>query len=303
MSSRYEVSYLMTHKNSEPNYALPEYRDGNVVIVNNPNEVTYLDHTNFQQIFKQQIEKQTPYVLYKIPGNFSCRESILYHAYRNMQEMREEYFHPALLVEYNYQEGELNNQKIQMIIKIGEIFFSGKYNPIKIFPTPQKENSVTISYTWDDSNLGESSEDLSKVSMLLYVFRSDYIMEKILDNLKDSDRGLEVLFGFLAVEFLKHEDWGNSNNPGIALSLFCYRVSENIQQTSIDFFANGPATLAQYIPDTLTLLEYLKNVYIPVKGGICIRCNDFSYCDPNFKQSLVLLMELLNGSGKDNDVN
>lgn len=292
MSSCYRVSYLMKRANSSGEM-LEAYISGNVKVLERGEDSRYLDPTNFDTIFTPHYNKDTNFIQYKIPGRFSCRESILYHASHHLKQINGLYTSPTLLVEYYYENGDLDKERVDMMMKIGKLFFSGRYSPIKVLLTPDNKNSVTVLYSWDKENSGELAEDLSKVSMLLYVFRNQEIMEEILDNFDEEDT-YHAMYRFLAKEFLKHEYWSNAANPGLALSLFCYRVAENIMQRSMEFSVNGPSNLAMQISDATTMVQYLKEIYIPVKGKkLYINDNDFSSCSTNFQENLALLMNYI----------
>lgn len=216
----------------------------------------------------------------------SCRESVVYHseAYYNLASYvdREFYYPPVVFVTYYKKNGyALRDSHIKLIAEFGDIFF--KQDEIRVFTGNPGQITLACAKTIPNTSLF-----VYDISLFLWIIRNEQILENLVNRFRGNNRSVKFLFEYLSREFLMNENWGDTYNSNLGLSLYCYQRS--VEKTIFRSFAQhtGPVD-ASLSTDLSVLVSYIKNVFIP-SGGFNSHLN-LDYADQGFVSGLQSIMK------------
>lgn len=168
------------------------------------------------------------------------------------------------LVEYLGEDGKpLTKSHLEKIKKFSQIFLKSRFCQFKL---TVRENFVVLACEHNEEFI---LTELWTISLFLYLFRNENILDEIVKRYRSTSR-LSALYTYLIEEFLRNPGWGDSSNPAMALSLFCYTVRDSKGFLESIRFKQGPVNAVKNLSELGTLLDYIKDEILPILDEIQI---------------------------------
>jgi hypothetical protein len=150
-----------------------------------------------------------------------------------------------------------NPAYLKKINKLGEIVSRDERLDFQIKSLP--DDYVQISFSAKPGAM--HTRNLCLSSVLMWIIRNDNILDWCIESSYSSFR--KLLYG-LSQAFLDNEDWGNSSNENLLLSLFCFHIAENDVPVIENIVIDGPVTYAGKFITSYTMFNYIRRVILPL---------------------------------------
>lgn len=224
--------------------------------------------------------------------NHTCRETLLNFLYRaSLCVDYEKFANSIALINYFREDGvSLSQSRIQKIQAFDERFLRSDMSGIRIAPQFQNVEGIVLYMRFTQ---GKIISRLMKISLILWIFRHEGILDECLSEFSNVSN-LANLFRWLKIKFLENSTWGDSANPNLALSIYCYFQELGDDSTHVDW-VNGPSNYIGAVFEPQLCKQYLENVYFRVKKTMSVATDEdgFAYCSRKIQAGLRSIAEIL----------
>lgn len=206
---------------------------------------------------------ESPQFIFKLRGDIYCRETMIYY----MRTIYNSYYAAFKLRDNAY--GEIAFA-VDIFTSSDDSATLAYEKGMEIFQRFELKRAnmylyrISIDHFRFVIKMGSYVRDCLLTSAMLYILHKPVIVQQILQN--DAPRNVApfllpgVLWKLISKGFLKDEDWGDTYNSNIGLSVFFYVMGTEISH--IPSLENGPSNYGVNVPSTI-LMEYIRKIFIP----------------------------------------
>lgn len=192
--------------------------------------------------------------------DYDCRESVVWFLDSVVDFYRKNVIHyniPYVYIQFPADTFGTASTYAQDVQKFGDRYINGTRS---LYNLRVCNDGATISLEWKIYTANHLIS-LWTVSMLLYILRNPSLISEILEKYPEPSN-IKELCKNLSVEFLNHPSWGNSYNPSLSMSVFCYHVANS--KSLMCGFRNGPVEAVMSGITPLDLINYIRDVFLKV---------------------------------------
>lgn len=269
MSSFYKGTVVASNSRLHSIREIPKNANLEKLEISTTSEVReYGYELNLYSVSKTMVNNDKRYTMIKC-GSHSCRETLLNGFQLVLSQLNGNPYlqDEKVFVEY-FKEGDknLSEERIGKILEFGERFLDSGKNKDSFSVIDSDKEGVVLYLTVDRSRF---MTELYMLSMILWIFRNEKILDDVLKKFPKGRSNLQDLFYYMSVRFLEEKSWGDLHNQNIYMSLFCHYASRGELFSGGNKWAlNGPQNAGRLAVPVSGILEYIEEVYVNSGYGL-----------------------------------